>query len=473
MHVALKRLNPRQLAPFKQTRTVFVVGSDPNLTGAVIEEPGLSLAGQVSRMDMFLSVVRECQSDDILFEAGVLEGWDLRRLFAQLRLMLPEARFAAAFLRDGAQARDLARQGEDIGVTVLISRTGRWREVVGRLVSGPRFFSTPGILPFPTVERKGRSGLDRPSGDGVARWLSPRNIFTKTGASEEVRETSAGGYRAIAQEEAPVTPQVVSVYSPKGGVGKTFLITNLAVAVARLRRYKVALVDLDLHSSDVGVHLDLIGGPTIVDLLPFVKDLDRATLKRFMVDHRPSGLSVLLGPTRPELSELVKPETVKRIIEILKTEYAFVFIDSPPDASSDLIYDCLEGSNRVVLVTTLDVASLRQTKVAIDVLEKLKFPVSERVVLAVNQFHDGAPLTLNQVESFLGFPVRATVRDDRKAVEDSVFAGKPLLGMGFRSEMIEDLLNLAAAVCSEVGKSVPRQSGLAAWFGRLGRAKQG
>ena len=472
MHVALKRFNSRQLVGFKPKRTVFVIGSDPNLAGAVIGEPGLSLAGQVSRVEMFLSVVRECQPDDVLFEAGALEGWDIRRLFAQLRLMLPETRFAAAFLRDNALARDLARKGEDIGVNVLISRTGDWREIVGRLASPLRSSGSAGVVQFPTG-RNGRSAVERPPGEVGPRWLSPWSTFMNKGNLEEVRETSPDRYQAVITDEAQLKPKVVSVYSPKGGVGKTFLITNLAVAVAKLHRHKVALLDLDLHSSDVGVHLDLVGGPTIVDLLPFIKDLDLATLKKFMVDHRSSGLSVLLGPTRPELSELVKPETVKRIIEVLKTEYSFVFIDSPPDASNDLIYDCLEGSTRVVLVTTLDVASIRQTKIAIDILGKLKFPVSERVVLAVNQFHTGAPLNLKQVESFLGFPVRATVRDDRKAVEESVFAGKPLLGTGQRSEMVGDLLNLAAEVCSEIGRSSPGRAGLMGWFRRLVRGKQG
>jgi len=166
----------------------------------------------------------------------------------------------------------------------------------------------------------------------------------------------------------------------------------------------------------------------------------------------------------------VKPETVKRIIEVLKAEYAFVFIDSPPDASNDLIYDCLEGSTRVVLVTTMDVAALRQTKIAIETLAKLKLPVSERVVLAVNQFHSGAVISVKQIESFLGLPVRATVREDRKAVEESVFAGKPLLTVGPRSELVDDLLNLAGEICPEVGKAPPKKSRLATWFQRLGRS---
>jgi len=221
--------------------------------------------------------------------------------------------------------------------------------------------------------------------------------------------------------------QVMTVFGPKGGVGKTFLAVNLAILSAKRGARKTLLVDLDLDSGDVAVHLDLPEGSSINDLLPYCSDIRPEVMPRFVSRHHAGALDVLMAPPRPELSEFVKVEHVSHLIEGARRIYQCIVIDTPPAADCDIVYECLEKSDSQLLVITQDLACLRQARTSLELMRRLGLNVNERTHVVLNQFSEKSILSVRKVREFLDFARVQTVSHDRDVVERSILDGAPIV----------------------------------------------
>lgn len=391
---------------------VFVASPDRGLVEAVLAHPGCALAGHVERPEHCLPILGHLAADVLVLAGEGAEDAETALLARHLRLIYP--RLAVVLVAPEGSPAGL----DALGVTVL-PRGSLPRGVIAHLVS-----------------LRGESG--------------EHELAAAAGPVPAPRRWSGEG----APAQRILTQQVITVCSPKGGVGKTLVATNLAVAVAARTPARVVLVDLDLNSSDVGVHLDLMEGPTVVDMLPYLPEVGTLDMTRFLVHHRPSGLDVLLGPPRPELGGLVKTEHLRRILDWLRREYHFVFLDTPPDGGSELLHECVQAASRVLLVTTTDAASLRQGRLAVDTFRRLGIP-EERLILVANQVYDGSPVSLREVQDFLGVPASVALVSDRRLADEAVFDGKPLVLGSNDHPLAMALLSLAGKLCPGMGGDPP------------------
>ena len=288
---------------------------------------------------------------------------------------------------------------------------------------------------------------------------------TPNARSEESLEGHDSDHRSSVQEHryvdsAPSDQTLVAVWSPKGGVGKSFIATNLAVAVALSTQAPVALLDLDLHSPDLGVYLDLLDGPTIVEVLPHLSSMRSHDLEQYMSLHAGTGIRVLLGPRRPELADFVRAEQVTTIVELARRRFNHLFIDLPPHAGEDMVYECLEQATSIVLVTTQDAATLRQTRLTLETLSSLCIDVSGRVRVVLNRYHEQDNVSVVHVEDFVGQPVVATIREDRVSTEKALFQGTPLIMTNRSPALCNSLQELAHQLCLGNTHSPKRTEGL-------------
>jgi MinD-like ATPase involved in chromosome partitioning or flagellar assembly len=275
-------------------------------------------------------------------------------------------------------------------------------------------------------------------------WLASR--------SAGVSPAEAGSGPAVLMRE------VIAVVSPKGGVGKTFVSVNLAASLARHTGFRILLLDLDLHSGDAAVHLDLIGRPTLADLVPYAGNLESQHLERGVVTHAPSRLDALLAPPRPEAAELIAREHLGDLLRVVRQRYDFVVIDTPPDPSDPVVGECLREASSVILVSSLDAAALRQCRLFLDSLGSSNSEALRRLSLVLNQAHERGPLSPERAAAFLGSasasgpPVsKFTVPEDRAAVERSVFEGRPLTVSDPAHPIAKAIYELAHAFCPVFG----------------------
>lgn len=196
--------------------------------------------------------------------------------------------------------------------------------------------------------------------------------------------------------------RVILVASPKGGVGKSTLAANLAVALAAKGPLETVLVDLDIQFGDAATLLNLQPTHSIADAFGTTAALDTLILKTFLTVH-PAGFYVLCGAESPTASDDVSSAHVKRLLHQLSAQFRNVIVDTAAGLNEHTLA-ALEEANDVVLVSSMDVSSIRSLRKAIDVLSELNLlPSSRHVVL--NFADRRAGLTVRDVEAVIGMPV--------------------------------------------------------------------
>jgi len=268
-----------------------------------------------------------------------------------------------------------------------------------------------------------------------------------------LRGRLAGGVPAGAEAGDP-PGRVVTVFSSKGGCGKTFLATNLAFALAATGG-EVALVDLDLHFGDVAIMLQLFPAHTIQDAAS-TEGLDTMALKSLLTHHR-QGIWALLAPTEPTVADTISPQAVATILKLLRNDFDYVVIDTPA-AFSDQVLAAFDESDSIAMLASLDVPSIKNLKLALQTMELLHFP-RNRLRVVLNRADSKVGLRLADVEKILGAPVDATIPSSR-SVPLSINKGHPLI-LGDPKDHVSDAIRRVAALFS-AGR--PRSS-------RAGRGK--
>jgi pilus assembly protein CpaE len=205
------------------------------------------------------------------------------------------------------------------------------------------------------------------------------------------------------------TGNVITVFSPKGGTGKTVLATNIASYLASRSKKRVLLIDLDLQFGDAAIMLGLDPERTMFDLVQAGGDLDPGKLVAYTTRHR-SGLDVLVAPMLPEHAELVTEERVVRLVEVAREAYDIVVVDTSPFFYGPMLA-LLGPTDQLLLLCGLDVPTLKNVRLSLRTLELLGYPPS-RTNLVLNRVTPDVGLTVKDVEEALGVRVAFEVPND-------------------------------------------------------------
>jgi pilus assembly protein CpaE len=264
-----------------------------------------------------------------------------------------------------------------------------------------------------------------------------------------------GGGAPTDAGEGRAPGRVVTVFSSKGGCGKTFLSTNLAVSLARSGA-EVALVDLDLHFGDVAIMLHLFPSHTIYDAAQN-PGLDALSLKSFLT-HHDSGIWALVAPTEPTVADSINPGTIGNILKLLRSAFDYVVIDTPP-AFSEPVLAAFDESDWLVMLATLDVPSIKNLRLTLQTMELLHFPKG-RIRVVVNRADSKVGLRMPDVEKLLSSPVDTTIPSSR-SVPLSVNKGSPIMLEEPKGPVAEAIRRVAAQLTEpQIGrtKQRPRRS---------------
>jgi pilus assembly protein CpaE len=217
--------------------------------------------------------------------------------------------------------------------------------------------------------------------------------------------------------------KIVTVFSPKGGTGKTVTATNLATACAKFEGRKTLLLDLDLQFGDAAIMLGVEPEKTIYDLVVAPGELDSEKLAGYITKHA-CGLSVLPAPLRPEDAELVTEAKLGRLLEVARESFDVIVVDTSPFFHGPMLAT-LDRTDELLLLCSLDVPTLKNLRLALQTLDLLSFPKS-RVRIVLNRSNSKVGMKPNEVEGALGMKVRFEVPSDR-AVPLAVNRGNPVV----------------------------------------------
>jgi len=258
------------------------------------------------------------------------------------------------------------------------------------------------------------------------------------------------------ESESARTGRVITIVSPKGGVGKTTVATNVAVGLARTAPHSTVLVDLDIQFGDVASALDLEPEYALPDTVQGPASRDAMVLKTFLTQHS-TGLYVICGARTPADSDAISGPAVSQLLQMLASEFRYVVVDTAPGLS-DHTLAAMDLTTDLILLTSMDVPGVRGLRKELDALNQLGLVPDSRYVV-LNFADSRAGLSVADVEATIGVGVDLRLPRS-KAIPPSVNQGLPLLQSGGRDPMTKQLRGLVNRLTPEpLPKVKPERGG--------------
>ena len=261
---------------------------------------------------------------------------------------------------------------------------------------------------------------------------------------------------------------IVAVFSPKGGVGRTTVAVNLAVAAATELGKKVVIMDGSFQFGDVGVLLNLNPkSKSIADLIPELEAGELESIDTFLINHT-AGIRVLLAPPSPETAEMITAGGVKKVLERLRADHDLVVVDCT-SYFNDTTLAILDAADVILTMLSLEITSIKNMRLFLEVAEQLGYEKG-KVRLVLNRADSALGIRVADVEHSIGRKVDETVVSDGRSVVYALNRGVPFFLSNREAQVSQDILRLARSVVGgqsqtdtvDAGKSTQKKS-LFAW----------
>jgi pilus assembly protein CpaE len=247
--------------------------------------------------------------------------------------------------------------------------------------------------------------------------------------------------QSLRQVLEPERGKIITFFSPKGGVGRTTIATNLAVALHQSTGKPVCLVDGSLPFGDIAVILNMSPkAKTIADLVGSFDQVDAEVLETVLVAHS-TGIKVLLAPPTPEAAELITGANIKKILETLRESYAYVVVDTWPSFQEQVL-TMLDVADVILTLMTLEITSLKNVRVFMEIAEKLGYD-DQKVQLVANRNDSSGGIKASDVEASLARKIPHTIVSDGRALVLAVNRGVPFVISHRESQVAKDVFTLA------------------------------
>ena len=240
--------------------------------------------------------------------------------------------------------------------------------------------------------------------------------------------------------------QVIAVFSPKGGAGRTTLATNLALALRKETNQRVALIDANLQFGDVGVLLNL--NPKNRSVLDAVEggEPDKDIIESVIVDHS-TGIRVLLAPPSPEGADLVTPAYLRKIVEMLRENHDWVIVDLP-SGLNDHTLGVLDAADQILVVAALEITTIKNVRLFLEVADQLDYERS-KLRLVINRLDASQGIRIGDVEASIRRPIDGSIVSDGRLAVLAVNRGVPFVVSHPESPLSRDVIQLARTLAGE------------------------
>ena len=251
----------------------------------------------------------------------------------------------------------------------------------------------------------------------------------------------------------PDEHQVIAVFSPKGGSGRTTVATNLALAIHRETGGRVCLVDANLQFGDVGVLLNL--NPKNRSVMDAVEggEPDGDLIESVVIDHS-TGIRVLLAPPTPEGADLVGAPTMRKIVEHLRTTHDYVVVDLPAGLT-DHSLALMDLADQIVLLTALEITSIKNVRLFLEVADQLEYD-RHKVRLVVNRADAALGIRIADIEASIRRPIDGTIVSDGRLAVLAVNRGVPFVVSHPDGPLSKDIMKLAKTLVGEGSASADK-----------------
>lgn len=237
--------------------------------------------------------------------------------------------------------------------------------------------------------------------------------------------------------------RLITVFSNKGGLGKTTIATNLALALSEVTKKPVALVDLNLQLGDITTFLDIEPQQTIADIAKDVGRVDATYLKASLAKFKfgNAELYVLAEPLNVEDAEEITAEQINTILTIMRASFEYVVIDTTTSFDSKTL-TALDLADQIMLVSMINLPCVRSTQRLLTLFERLGYD-KQKTKLIVNRYVPGEEITIGDVEETLEHSVFWKIPNNYFAVMTAINRGVPVGSLDNGGEVYQNFIDLA------------------------------
>lgn len=341
---------------------------------------------------------------------------------------------------DGITATEAIRKKVPFTQIVILSVQGDSNYMRRAMLAGARDFLTKPIdideltAAIHRAGRVARNEKEKLSGVGMA----------------EVSGGAGGGGQLIPGDQG----YVVTVFGPKGGIGKTTIATNLAVAL-RQQGGAVAAVDANLQFGDLSFFFNEQGRTNITDLTPRADELDREIVGEVVIKNEASGVHILAAPMRPEYADAVTGPELSSVLRYLSRMYPRVVVDTSA-LLNELTLAVLDATDILVLVFTQDIPSIKNARLFLDLAEGLGMP-RDQILLVMNSYDKRRSITPERVRDNFKKDIDVVVPVDERLVVPAMDRGEPFLLRGANTPSGKAMTELANKVNAKLKLMVRSQ----------------
>jgi pilus assembly protein CpaE len=330
---------------------------------------------------------------------------------------------------DGIAASEMISQRLPTSPIIMMSVHGEIEHMKRAMLAGAREFL---VKPF--------------SADEFA--TSIKRVFEREVTRREGLKPAAesGGPAVQAAVGDAENHQVVAVFSPKGGAGRTTIATNLALALMRETGQRVVLVDANLQFGDVGVLLNL--NPKNRSVIDAVEggEPDADIIESVLIEHS-TGIRVLLAPPAPESADLVTAAFLRKIIDHLRATHDWVVVDLP-SGLNDHSLTVLDAADQIVVIAALEITTIKNVRLFLEVADQLEYERS-KVRLVLNRSDTAQGIRVGDVEASIRRPIDGTIVSDGRLAVLAVNRGVPFVVSHPESPLSRDVIALARTLVGE------------------------
>ncbi len=249
------------------------------------------------------------------------------------------------------------------------------------------------------------------------------------------------------KERSTGQARVLTFASSKGGVGKSFLASNFAIALREISGQRVAILDANLSSGDIGLIMNVGDGKTITEAVSYSDSIDDELLQTILVDHA-SGVRLLAAPSAPQDAEMVTPKIVRDCLAVMATMVDYIVIDTKP-GFEDLNLQIFDLSDLIMLVVTMDMAAIKDARQFLEITDLLEYE-HHRVRIVLNRLNDYSGIPAMEIGESLRRDLWAQIPDEPGPALRSINEGVPIVSGNRENRATVEIRRMAADYLKEI-----------------------